>query len=457
MPALLQLMSDLQENGWTLPDLQLVCQMWQHSECGSMSPGGSYAANEPSSPRTPEPSSPRKRRASKQLKALAAAAFSSSKRKVKAPSSELQLTVEEPSFFSDATPVSSPVETRQNGERLKKEFEFVVGSGELGRGALSVVKRVVHRRSGKSFACKCIDKDQLTSKARQALLTETSLMRELDHPNIVKLWHCYEDVRHHYIVMDLIEGGELFDRIVAKEMYNEREARDLVRTLLDVLGYLHYEARVVHRDIKPENILCVSLDNDTKIKLCDFGFAAKIDQAEPHTCLSKVCGTPQYVAPEILRRKPYGAAVDMWSCGVVTYILLSGYAPFSEQPNLNFNICSGNFSFHPDSWDHVSAEGKEFISQLLTLDPSSRMTADEALVHPWIAEDGALLENHDLHQNLTRLKSFNASNKFKAAARTVIAAARLANGNVSWTRPYEEEGRAHKEDLVKANEITATE
>lgn len=438
--AILQLMKDLQERGWTLADMQLICQLWQTASKSAIardvSSGPQLAVDqEPQSP-----TSPRKRRASRSLPTAASAETSVSVQTTDSKDECAIQPIDSPKRLKAAATTvmiaNSLKASHQSKRHFDTDFEFVE-DGVLGRGALSVVKKVMHKRTGEHFACKCIDKSQLSLKARKSLLAETSLLRELDHPNIVRLWHYYEEPKNYFIVMDLIDGGELFDRIVAKEMYNEREARDVVRTLLDVLGYLHFERCIVHRDIKPENILCVSETDDTRIKLCDFGFAARLDTSEPHKCLTKLCGTPQYVAPEILRRKPYGAAIDMWSCGVVTYILLSGYAPFSERPNLNFNICSGNYSFCPDTWGHVSDQGKDFISQLLTLDPAERLTADEALIHPWIAEDGALLEEYDLRENLLNLRQFNVSTKFKAAAQTVIAAHRLANGTGSWTRPCE--------------------
>lgn len=441
--ALKQLMSDLQENGWTLGDMQLLCRMWQaEAEKWTHCQEEGGPGDDTTDVLKEEPTSPRKRRASRQRCREGSPAvgptFSSSVSSPK-PANVKETKVSTPpkrlKAAATAVMITNKLKLSTVTDRpLETDFDFV-GTATLGRGALSVVKEVVHKRSKDHFACKCVDKHQLSLKANKQLLAEMTLMRELDHTNIVKLWHCYEDTRHYFIVMDLIEGGELFDRIVAKETYNEREARDVVRTILDVLGYLHYEVCVVHRDIKPENILVVSNDNDVDIKICDFGFAARLDMESPQTCLTRLCGTPQYVAPEILQRKSYGAAVDMWSSGVVTYILLAGYAPFSEKPNLNFNICRGNYSFYPDSWSHVSDEGKDFISQLLTLDPAQRMTAEEALVHPWIAEDGALLENHDLHENLRYLKRFNARTKFKAAAKTVIAVRRLASGAGSWTRP----------------------
>ena len=150
-------------------------------------------------------------------------------------------------------------------------------------------------------------------------------MRSVDHPNIVKLYDFFDEKRYYYMAIELMEGGELFERIVKKTFYNEKEARDLIRILLDALAYLHHR-HIVHRDLKPENLLLKSPYNDFDIKLADFGFAKKVNGKS----LDTQCGTPGYVAPEILKGAKYGTEVDMWSCGVIVYILLGGYPPFHD-------------------------------------------------------------------------------------------------------------------------------
>ncbi|KAJ8598783.1 hypothetical protein CTAYLR_010182 [Chrysophaeum taylorii] len=423
--AVFHLIQDLSDKGWTLQDIELMCNMWRAENNNN---------NNNNNNESKKPTRKMKLKAAATAIMASRRFYSSSSRGNSFEDASKQL----PKRFKAAARaimVANKFKASHAKRTLVDDFDFVAG-GELGTGALSVVKKVLHKRTGDHFACKCVDKHRLSLKMRKALVAEATLMRELDHPNVVKLWHCYEDSRYFHIVMDLIQGGELFDRIVAKDYYNEREARDVVRTLLDVLGYLHYECAIVHRDIKPENILCVCTKDDTRIKLCDFGFAVRLDNANSTACLTKLCGTPQYVAPEILRRVPYGAAVDLWSVGVVSYILLSGYAPFGDQPSLSDNIINANYSFCTQSWARVSNEGKDFIGHLLTANPANRITAEEALIHPWIAEDGSLLEEHDLGDNLQHLMQFNAKAKFKAAAKTVIAARRIANGtSAGWTSP----------------------
>ncbi|KAH8049594.1 serine/threonine kinase [Aureococcus anophagefferens] len=276
----------------------------------------------------------------------------------------------------------------------------------------------------------------LNLEDRESLLAEAQLMKELDHPNIVKLHGVYDEKQSYYLVMDLIQGGELFDRIVKKEFYSEKEARDkgekeardLILVLLRILLYLHKDCMIVHRDIKPENLLCVSENDDTDIKLCDFGFAARLDKENPEACLTHLCGTPGYVAPEILKRVSYGAAVDMWSVGVLTYILLGGYPPFydDDQNRLYAKIKSGNYEFHEDYWGGVSKEGKDLIMKLLTVNPSDRITAEQALGHPWIVSDDEALKGSDLGVNLRAFKRYNAKRKFKSAGKALIAARRLS-------------------------------
>ena len=319
--------------------------------------------------------------------------------------------------------------TANPGKALMAGFNDIYEIGrELGTGALSVVKQCTHRSTRVAYACKCVKKHQLNLEDRESLLAEAQLMKELDHPNIVKLHGVYDEKQSYYLVMDLIQGGELFDRIVKKEFYSEKEARDLILVLLRILLYLHKDCLIVHRDIKPENLLCVSTSDDTDIKLCDFGFAARLDKANPEACLTHLCGTPGYVAPEILKRVSYGSAVDMWSVGVLTYILLGGYPPFydDDQNRLYAKIKSGNYEFHEDYWGGVSKEGKDLIMKLLTVNPVERITAQEALGHPWIISDDEALKGSDLGVNLRAFKRYNAKRKFKSAGKALIAARRLS-------------------------------
>ena len=236
-------------------------------------------------------------------------------------------------------------------------------------------------------------------------------------------------------------GEELFDCIVAKSYYNEKEARDVCKILFEALKYCHSK-NVAHRDLKPENLLLMvsdryqiyrklliqifsltvyflqSKNNDSEIKIADFGFAKETTSS---TCLLTQFGTPGYVAPEILEGVPYGTKADMWSLGVITYILLGGYPPFIEknQKELFRKIRHGQYEFHVEYWGQVSSTAKDLISSLLTVDPFRRLSAEQALGNQWITGDASLLEGKDLGVNLQEFKKFNGKRKFKAAVNAV--------------------------------------
>ncbi|CAM9405389.1 unnamed protein product [Ectocarpus sp. 6 AP-2014] len=295
--------------------------------------------------------------------------------------------------------------------------------GVLGKGAYSVVKSAKAKKTNDEVAVKIVKRAGLPQDDEKALKDEMAIMLELDHPNIIKLLDFFEKKDHFYMVVEKVRGGELFDRIVEKVVYNEKEARDLVSTLLQAVKYCH-DRGIVHRDLKPENLLLVSEKDDALVKVADFGFAQKF---MPESGLTTQCGTPGYVAPEILMRKKYDAAVDMWSVGVITYILLGGYPPFHDdnQARLFAKIKKGVYSFHDEYWSDISPEAKDLIAKMLTVDPNKRLTADQALEHPYLKIDTTVLEGNNMDQNLGRMKLFNARRKFKSAIQTVIVADRL--------------------------------
>lgn len=207
-------------------------------------------------------------------------------------------------------------------------------------------------------------------------------MQMLNHPNIVHFYNCYEDSDHIYIGLEYLQGGELFDRIIQKVTYNENEARNALKCILWGIKHCH-DRNIAHRDLKPENLLMTTNEEDADIKICDFGFAAKCTSKH---CLEDSCGTPGYVAPEILRQIPHGIAVDMWAIGIIAYTLLAGYSPFyhSNDQKLFRLIVKGHYEFHPDAWSEISEEAKDFIRNLLVQDPDTRFTVDQALAHPWV-------------------------------------------------------------------------
>lgn len=227
-------------------------------------------------------------------------------------------------------------------------------------------------------------------------------------------------------------GGELFDRIVQKSYYNEKEARDVCLILFDAMKYCH-DHHVAHRDLKPENLLLASESDDSNIKIADFGFAKKVK--EPNS-LTTQCGTPGYVAPEILEGKSYDTQADMWSLGVIVYILLGGYPPFIEQNQRELfrKIRKGQYEFHEEYWGQVSDDAKNLIRQLLTVNPTKRYDAKGAMKNSWIGADASKLVGQDLGVNLEQFKKFNAKRKFKAAVKTVVAANKLQSLGVDFQK-----------------------
>lgn len=288
----------------------------------------------------------------------------------------------------------------------------------LGTGAFSEVKLAERKdRPGEMYAVKMIDKKALKGK-EDSLENEIKVLRRLNHPNIVQLLETYEDRQKVYLIMELVTGGELFDRIVEKGSYTEKDASDLIRQVLEAVNYMH-EQGVVHRDLKPENLLYYSPDEDSKIMISDFG----LSKMEDSGIMATACGTPGYVAPEVLAQKPYGKAVDVWSIGVISYILLCGYPPFYDENDVNLftQILKGEFEFDSPYWDDISDFAKDFIKKLMCVEVSKRFTCKQALQHPWISGNAA--SNKNIHGTVSeQLKKNFAKSKWKQAyhAATVI-------------------------------------
>ena len=210
---------------------------------------------------------------------------------------------------------------------------------------------------------------------------EIASLKKLDNPNIVKIYECYEDHFGFYIVTELCTGGELFDEIVSRK-FSEVEAARLLRTILKCLHVCHLN-NIVHRDLKPENIMLESSKDYDQIKLIDFGTSIEVILNE---AIEGKIGSPSYVAPEVIYGITYSSKVDLWSCGVIAFILLSGKLPFYGKNTLMTleHVKTGKFSFSGKIWNHVSDLAKDFISRLLVIDPDKRLSAEQALEHPWI-------------------------------------------------------------------------
>ena len=245
-----------------------------------------------------------------------------------------------------------PSANKNNARKSTARFRNIYIMGDvLGEGAFSIVRRCTVKKTKEVFAVKIVERTGLLSQDEEALRREVNILQMLDSENIVKVYDFFEEPSCFYVVLEFLEGGELFDRIVKKNTYSEKEARDVIYLLLKSVKYCH-DNMIVHRDLKPENLLLKSKTDDKQIKLADFGFAVTVENDK---CLTTQCGTPGYVAPEILKGVPYGRPVDMWSIGVITYIILGGYPPFYDdnQKMLFRKIKAGAYEFHADYWKNV--------------------------------------------------------------------------------------------------------
>jgi len=263
---------------------------------------------------------------------------------------------------------------------------YHINPKELGHGHYGVVRKCMDRKTEKWYAIKSIRKSKVSKI--EVLKREIEILKEVDHPNIIRLIDVYEDQKYLHLITELCSGGELFDRIIAKTHsaeghFSEKDAAKLVNDILDAIAYCHDVKGIVHRDLKPENFLFLSKDEDSPIKIIDFGLSRH--DSSTHIMKTKV-GTPYYVAPEVLRRE-YTKSCDIWSIGVITYILLCGYPPFyGDSDNEIFeSVRVGRYDFPSPEWDDISKDAKEFIGFLLKMDPTKRLTAAQAMKHKWIA------------------------------------------------------------------------
>uniref|UniRef100_A0A0D6QXG3 non-specific serine/threonine protein kinase n=1 Tax=Araucaria cunninghamii TaxID=56994 RepID=A0A0D6QXG3_ARACU len=302
-------------------------------------------------------------------------------------------------------------------EELREKFTI---GRELGRGQFGVTHLCTEKATGRLLACKTIAKRKLTSKDDiEDVRREVQIMHHLTgQANIVELKGAYEDRQSVHLVMELCAGGELFDRIIAKGHYTERAAATLCRTIVQMVHTCH-SMGVCHRDLKPENFLLLSKDENAPLKATDFGLSVFF---KPGQVFRDVVGSAYYVAPEVLRRN-YGPEVDVWSAGVILYILLSGVPPFwaeSEQGIFD-SIMRGHIDFATDPWPSISTSAKDLVRKMLNSNPKERLSALQVLSHPWIREDGEAPDTPLDNAVLARMKQFRAANKLKKVALKVIA------------------------------------
>ncbi|KAL5188662.1 Calcium-dependent protein kinase SK5 [Glycine soja] len=330
----------------------------------------------------------------------------------------------------------------QRTQNIREVYE--VGR-KLGQGQFGTTFECTRRASGGKFACKSIPKRKLLCKEDyEDVWREIQIMHHLsEHAHVVRIEGTYEDSSAVHLVMELCEGGELFDRIVQKGHYSERQAARLIKTIVEVVEACH-SLGVMHRDLKPENFLFDTVDEDAKLKATDFGLSVFYKPVIVRStgnafklymplCLTQldtfsgesfcdVVGSPYYVAPEVLR-KHYGPESDVWSAGVILYILLSGVPPFwaESEPGIFRQILLGKLDFQSEPWPSVSDSAKDLIRKMLDQNPKTRLTAHEVLRHPWIVDDNIAPDKPLDSAVLSRLKQFSAMNKLKKMALRVIA------------------------------------
>uniref|UniRef100_A0A7N4V349 Ribosomal protein S6 kinase n=2 Tax=Sarcophilus harrisii TaxID=9305 RepID=A0A7N4V349_SARHA len=278
---------------------------------------------------------------------------------------------------------------------------------DIGVGSYSVCKRCVHKATDTEYAVKIIDKSKRDPSEEIEIL-----LRYGQHPNIITLKDVYDDGKYVYLVMELMRGGELLDRILRQKYFSEREASAVLCTITKTMDYLHSQG-VVHRDLKPSNILYMDESgNPDSIRICDFGFAKQL-RAE-NGLLMTPCYTANFVAPEVLKRQGYDAACDIWSLGILLYTMLAGFTPFANGPDdtpeeILARIGSGKYALSGGNWDSVSDAAKDVVSKMLHVDPHQRLTAVQVLRHPWIVNRDYLSQNQLSRQDVHLVKGAMAA------------------------------------------------
>lgn len=296
---------------------------------------------------------------------------------------------------------------------------YEIDKKKLGQGSYGSVSRCVNKFTRVSRACKTIPKAHMKNIER--FKSEISIMKLMDHPNIIKLFETFEDHRNIYLVMELCTGGELFDKVIDCGHFTEVQAAIVMQHIFRAIYYMH-ENKICHRDLKPENFLFSSKEAIEKcsVKIIDFGLAHEFG---PDTVLTTKAGTPYYVAPQVLQGR-YDQAADLWSCGVIMFVLLCGYPPFYGENDADVlaKVRLGNFTFNASDWKNVSEDSQNLVRNLLKMNPKDRYTAEQALNHVWVVNKAPRAQDVPLCSGLVdNLKGFRSQNKFKKAALHVIA------------------------------------
>ncbi|KAK2990017.1 hypothetical protein RJ640_004695 [Escallonia rubra] len=330
----------------------------------------------------------------------------------------------QPAEPSSRPPPSSVKKVQKLDTILGKPYEdvkahYTLGK-ELGRGQFGVTYLCTENATRQQYACKSISKRKLVTKSdKEDMKREIQIMQHLSgQPNIVEFKGAYEDKQSVHLVMELCAGGELFDRIIAKGHYSERAAAAMCRGIVNVVHVCHFMG-VMHRDLKPENFLLSDKSEKALLKATDFGLSVFIEEGKMYR---NIVGSAYYVAPEVLQRK-YGKEIDIWSAGVMLYILLSGVPPFwaETEKGIFDAILKADIDFDSQPWPSISSSAKDLVRKMLTRDPKRRITSAQVLEHPWIREGGEASDKPIDSAVLSRMKQFRAMNKLKKLALKVIA------------------------------------
>lgn len=300
-----------------------------------------------------------------------------------------------------------------------KAFEDFYALGkELGRGATSCVFKCAQRGTDMNWAVKIITKNV----DKKVVSAEIGILLQMNSPYVIRLKEVFETPTQIFMVLELVTGGELFDRIVSRGTYTEKDAAKAISDILNGVKYLHSRG-VVHRDLKPENLLYESMTDQSKLKIADFGLSRII---ESEVKMSTVCGTPGYCAPEVLRGQEYDEASDLWSVGVIAYILLCGYEPFfsDNECDMYRKIINGDYKFEKEYWGEISENAKDLVCRLLVVDPKKRLTAKEALQLPWV--QGNATKSEKMEETVEQIKKFNARRRLKCVTDAMLVIAKAS-------------------------------
>jgi len=314
---------------------------------------------------------------------------------------------------TDATNFQINAKDFVKARTTKFRDEYVV-KDQLGQGAFGEVRKVIHKATGLARAAKILRKDAISTVEHNKLIQEVQLLTSLDHPHILKIYEMFEDKNKYYIISEYLEGGELFDRIIENDHFSEKDTAKVMQQLLSAVAYCHSHS-IVHRDLKPENLVYETKKKDSNLKVIDFGTAKDF---KPNQKMNETFGTAYYIAPEILNQN-YTEKCDIWSCGVILYILLSGTPPFPGRDDKEIlrKVKVGKYNFDDAVWLNVSDDAKKFIKRMMEIDQSKRITAAEALADPWFKK---VMEKEDVDrplamQNLQNLKNFGFESKLQEA------------------------------------------